>query len=84
MTTTQGARALAKRILGRVPVREIPPAAANTYLEPGNQWYYPVLGGASTLAPRLGGGRMVREALVVLDRLDDDAYRTYVRPQQVR
>ncbi len=78
MTTPQRARALAKRILGRGQEHPAPRVAANTYVEPGNQWYYPVLGGASTLAPRLGGGRMVREALAILDRLGEDVYRTFV------
>jgi predicted O-methyltransferase YrrM len=79
MTAPQTVRTFAKRILGHRPLREAPPALENTYLEPGNQWYQPTLGGALTLAPRLGGGRMVREALTVLDRLGEDTYRTFVR-----
>jgi predicted O-methyltransferase YrrM len=79
VTTPQKARALAKRILGRQPIHVRPPSPLNTYVEPGNQWYRPTLGGALTLAPRLGGSQMVREALMVLERLSEDVYLTFVR-----
>jgi predicted O-methyltransferase YrrM len=79
MSARQKARALAKRILGRSAPVAVPPALANTYFEPDNQWYLPTLGGALTLAPKLAGGRVVREAMTVLDRLSGDAYRTFVR-----
>ncbi len=79
MSAPQKAKALAKRILGRHPMVTVPPAVANTYVEAGNQWYRPTLGGALTLAPRLGGGRVVREALAILDRLGEDVYLTFVR-----
>ena len=79
MSAPQKAKALAKRILGRRPVVAVPTVEANSYIEAGNQWYGPVLGGASTLAPLLGGGRVVREALAILDRLGEDAYLRFVR-----
>jgi predicted O-methyltransferase YrrM len=79
MTTPQRARAIAKRILGRRSIVPVPTVPANAYVEAGNQWYRPVLGGAGTLSGHVGGGRMVREALAVLDTLEDDVYRTYVR-----
>jgi predicted O-methyltransferase YrrM len=71
--------ALARWVLGDRPAPAAPMSAANTYLEPGNQWYAPVLGGAHSLEPRIVGGHVVRQALAVLDTLDDDVYRTFVR-----
>src|SRR5262249_631833 len=56
-----------------------PSVAANSHLAPGNQWYAPTLGGASTLAPRTIGARPVRDALAVLDALTPDVYLTFVR-----
>lgn len=79
MSAPEKARALAKRLLGRPPIAAVPPVAANTYIEEGNQWYQPALGGASTLAPSLGGARAVRSALDILDRLGEDVYLTFVR-----
>jgi len=79
MSAPAKARALARRLLGRQPVSPVPGVRANTYFESGNQWYQPALGGASTLAPALGGARAVRDALTVLDRLNEDAYLTFVR-----
>jgi predicted O-methyltransferase YrrM len=73
------ARAVAARVLGRGPARVVPTVPANTYLEPGNQWYRPAVGGALTLAPLITGGRLVREARAMLDRVSPDVYVTYVK-----
>ena len=72
-------RHLAARAAGRRPWIMPPAAAANSYLAPGNQWYTPAVGGASSFVPSTVGGRVVREALQVLGQLSGDAYLTFVR-----
>ncbi|HEX7140746.1 MAG TPA: class I SAM-dependent methyltransferase [Vicinamibacterales bacterium] len=71
-----------KDIVRRLTARDerVPPALhANTFVQPGNQWYQPMLGGALTLAPFITGEAVVREALQVLERLTTDAYADFVR-----
>ena len=72
-------RHLAARAAGRRPWIMPPAAAANSYLAPGNQWYTPAVGGASSFVPSTVGGRVVREALQVLGHLSGDAYLAFVR-----
>ncbi len=70
-------RALVGQMLKRGPA-DAPAVPANTFLRPGNQWYHPVLGGAQTLGPMTVGGRVVRDALAVLERLTPDTYAEFV------
>jgi predicted O-methyltransferase YrrM len=78
MTMASRARAAAKRLVGRSRPRPAPWVATNTYQEPGNQWYRPTVGGASTLAEYVVGGAVVRDALAMLVRLSPDLYQEYV------
>ena len=56
-----------------------PPAAGNTLLAPGNQWYPPAIAGASTFgASMMSGAAAIRRALGVLERLTPDAYADYI------
>jgi predicted O-methyltransferase YrrM len=55
------------------------PAGRLAYLEPGNQWYRPVIAGVSSLAPHVAGAGAVRRSLSVLERLDCDDYHRYVK-----
>jgi predicted O-methyltransferase YrrM len=55
----------------------VPPGRL-TYREPGNQWYGPVMGGVSSLAPQVLGAAAVRRSRAVLERLDCDEYHQYV------
>lgn len=65
---------------GRTRPSPPPPCAeANSFEQPGNQWYEPALAGAQTLAPHIVGGARVREALAVLEQLTSDAYAEFVR-----
>lgn len=77
MSAASRMRAVATRLLGRrqslVPVVE-----ANTFVQPGNQWYHPALAGALTLAPKVSGAAVVRDALSVLERLTPDKYSEFV------
>lgn len=71
-----GGRAL--KLIGRGP-RPAPPAlVTNTLLAPGNQWYAPVVAGASTFAGAAVDPATVQQALDVLQRLTPDAYAEYV------
>jgi predicted O-methyltransferase YrrM len=54
------------------------PAGRLAYVEPGNQWYRPVIAGVSTLAPHVMGAAAVRRSFAVLERLDCDDYHRYV------
>ena len=58
--------------------RAAPLVHTNTFVQAGNQWYPPMLGGAQTLGPLITGGAVVREALDVLERLTKDAYSDFV------
>jgi predicted O-methyltransferase YrrM len=71
-----GSRAL--RLIGRGPHPAPPPLAANTLLARGNQWYAPVVAGASTFASAALDPATVQRALDVLQRLTPDAYAEYV------
>ena len=71
-----GSRAL--RMIGRGPRRAPPVLATNTLLAPGNQWYAPVVAGASTFASAAVDPATVQRALDVLQRLTPDAYAEYV------
>lgn len=77
MSATTRMRAIAGRLLRRPPA-PVPPVAANTFLQEGNQWYHPALGGALTMAPHIVGGAVVRDALSVLERLTPDTYAAFV------
>jgi predicted O-methyltransferase YrrM len=78
MTLKGRARSAAKRLLGRTTPQPTPGVATNTYEEPGNQWYRPPVGGASTLSEFVVGGAVVRDALTMLGRLSPDRYQEYV------
>jgi predicted O-methyltransferase YrrM len=78
MTITSRARSIATRLLGRARVQPPPCVAANRYQETGNQWYPPLVAGASTLAEYAVGGAAVRDALATLDRLSPDRYQEYL------
>jgi len=70
-----------KHIVSRLTARDARAAPAlrtNTFVQPGNQWYQSMLGGAQTFAPLITGGAVVREALQVLERLTSDAYSDFV------
>lgn len=78
MTLRSRARSIIRRLRRRGGRGSVPTVDANTYLEAGNQWYAPPLGGASTFAEFVVGGAPVREALAVLDRLSPDLYSEYL------
>jgi predicted O-methyltransferase YrrM len=78
MTIKSRARSIARWLRGRRGVERVPLLAINTYEELGNQWYAPTLGGASTLSQYIVGGSVVREALMILNRLSPDQYQEYV------
>jgi predicted O-methyltransferase YrrM len=70
-----------RRMAGRVRRlrhRAETPLTNITYAESGNQWFSPVLAGASTLAPHVSGSAAVRRALATLERVDCDAYHRFV------
>lgn len=54
------------------------PVGSVAYVEPGNQWYSPVVAGPSTLAPLVTGSEAVRRAQAILARLECDEYHRYV------
>jgi predicted O-methyltransferase YrrM len=58
--------------------KPVAPPGRLAYLEPGNQWYGPVLAGVSSLAPQVLGAQAVRRSRSVLERLDCDEYHQYV------
>jgi predicted O-methyltransferase YrrM len=64
-------------VRGAVPPPAVP-VAALAYLEPGNQWYRPVVAGVSSLSACVSGARAVRRAQDALERLDCDAYHRFV------
>lgn len=58
----------------------IPPAQANsTYLDPGNQWYYPSIAGPSSYLPDVVGAAPVKVAAGILDKLSTDSYLEFVK-----
>jgi hypothetical protein len=67
-----------RRAMAGFPPPPAPLLESNTMSAPGNQWYPPALAGATTFVPATVGGRAVREALAVLERLTPDAYLTFV------
>lgn len=72
---------LTRRMWNAVAGRSVVPQApvgSVAYVEPGNQWYSPVVAGTSTLAPLVQGGAAVRRAMTILERLDCDDYHRYV------
>jgi len=77
MTKTQ-LRALYHVVRGRRRESEVP-AGKLAYLEPGNQWYRPLIAGVSSLVPQASGAAAVRRSLSVLDRLDCDDYHRFVK-----
>lgn len=64
--------------LRRRRVVPVPLVTANTFVQPGNQWYQPTLAGALTMASYIGGGAVVRDALAVLEQLTPDTYADFV------
>jgi predicted O-methyltransferase YrrM len=78
VTIKSKARTAAKRLLRRPSPRQTPCLTSNSYEEPGNQWYRPTIGGASTLAEFVVGGAVVRDALAILERLTPDRYQEYL------
>lgn len=72
---------LARRVwdvlVGR-PAGSAVPVGSVAYVEPGNQWYSPVVAGVSTLVPLVRGAAAVARAQSVLERLDCDEYHRYV------
>ena len=68
------------RQLYRTVMRRSAPAPVGglAYLEADNQWYRPLLAGVSSIPPHVCGAAAVRRSLDVLDRLECDAYHTYV------
>jgi predicted O-methyltransferase YrrM len=78
MTMAWRVRTVVRRLTGRRTLDRTPCVARNSYEEPGNQWYRPTLGGASTLADYIVGGAGVRDALACLERLSPDRYQEYL------
>lgn len=75
--TTELLRELYRAVRGRAETASVP-IGRLAYLEPGNQWYRPVIAGVSSLAPQVTGAAAVRRARSVLERLDCDEYHRYV------
>lgn len=72
---------LARRVWSVVSGRQSAapvPVGSVAHVEPGNQWYSPVVAGPSTLAPIVSGAAAVRRAMAVLERLECDEYHRYV------
>ncbi|HUQ19164.1 MAG TPA: class I SAM-dependent methyltransferase [Gemmatimonadaceae bacterium] len=68
------------RKLRRQSPSPAPPAQPNsTYLDPGNQWYYPSIAGPSSYLPDVVGAGPVRAAAEILDKLSTDPYLEFVR-----
>jgi predicted O-methyltransferase YrrM len=57
---------------------DVPHVASMCHLAPDNQWYSPVIAGATTLGRAASRGDAVRAALAVLERLTSDAYNQFV------
>jgi predicted O-methyltransferase YrrM len=70
-------RSLYRVVRGRTEP-SVAPAGRLAYLEPGNQWYRPVIAGVSSLAAKVSGAGAVRRSFDVLQRLECDAYHQYV------
>ena len=56
-----------------------PQTGGNSFLDAGNQWYHPVLAGASTFAGPSTSPDTVRRVLRVLDQLTPDVYLEHVK-----
>lgn len=56
-----------------------PPQPNTTYVEPGNQWYYPAVAGPSSYLPDVVGAAPVRAAAKSLDGLSSDSYLEFVK-----
>ncbi len=78
MTMASKVRGVVRRLARRHKSPRTPCVARNSYEEPGNQWYRPTLGGASTLSEYVVGGAGVRDALATLERLSPDDYQEYL------
>jgi predicted O-methyltransferase YrrM len=75
--TTRRLRDWYRVVRGR-PRNSGAPTGRLAYLEPGNQWYRPLIAGVSSLAPQVTGAAAVRRSFSVLERLDCDEYHRYV------
>jgi predicted O-methyltransferase YrrM len=78
MTVASRARTVVRRLLRRRLSQRTPCVTRNSYQEPGNQWYGPAVGGASTLSAYVVGGAIVGDALANLERLSPDRYQEYL------
>ncbi len=69
-----------KRRLGGHTRGPTPPVQPNTtYVEAGNQWYYPAIAGPSSYLPDVIGAAPVRSATEILEKLSSDSYLEFVK-----
>ena len=70
-----------KRVLRSGPASAVGPRplSRNAYVEPGNQWYLPALAGPGSFVPLTIGAPVVRDVLVVMERLTPDVYLDFTR-----
>jgi predicted O-methyltransferase YrrM len=61
------------------PTPAAPSQPNTTYVEPGNQWYYPAIAGPSSYLPDVMGATAVRAAASILETLSSDSYLEFVK-----
>jgi predicted O-methyltransferase YrrM len=68
-----------RRLRGQSHLPAAPTQPNTTYVENGNQWYYPSIAGASSYLPDVIGASPVRSAAEILDQLSSDSYLEFVK-----
>jgi len=77
-TTLKGVSALVRRPRRRGARQTEPDCSRNAFKPNAGSWYRPALGGASSFASQCQGANVVRRAMEVLSRLEQDAYSEYL------
>jgi predicted O-methyltransferase YrrM len=68
-----------RRLRGQQQLPPAPTQPNTTYVEAGNQWYYPSIAGASSYLPDVTGAAPVRSAAEILEKLSSDSYLEFVK-----
>lgn len=71
--------AVIRKLRRQTQTSPAPTQPNTTYVEPGNQWYYPAVAGPSSYLPDVVGAIPVRTAANILEDLSSDSYLEFVK-----